>query len=269
MVVKAGYDKKNESKINAVEMRLLHSMCGVSRKERCRNSDVRKRCSLKEDVMTRVERAPSNHGGGEITERACYESLERLGLEYIDLYLIHWPGAGSIPAADKRNAELRDSTWGTLVDIYKEGRFKAIGVSNYTERHLKELMAKDYGVSPAVNQVEWHPFYYQPELLKYSQDNDIVLQAYCSLGGTSVNDKSLLNHPTVVNIANKLNVANGQVLLAWALQQGVAIIPKASSVTHIKNNINLNFKIPEEDVIQLNKLSINKKKYAWDPNTVY
>lgn len=189
-------------------------------------------------------------------------------MEYIDLYLIHFPGTARIPTTDPRNKELRGNTWAKLVEIYDSGKVKAIGVSNYTVRHLKELAANSHGLMPAVNQVEWHPYYFQPELLKYCNDNDIILQAYCSLGGTSAQNASLLEDPIVVNIAKKLNVTRPQLLLAWAIQQGVAVIPKSTNPEHIKQNIELEFVIPKSDLEALNGLGRNNIKYAWDPSEV-
>lgn len=117
-------------------------------------------------------------------------------------------------------------------------------------------------------QVEWHPFYYQTELLEFCKENEILLQAYCSLGGTSANNDALLRHPAVTKIAHKLEVSNAQVLLAWALQQDVAVIPKSTEPKHIRENIALNFIIPNEDMRVLNDLGSQKIKYAWDPSVV-
>lgn len=117
--------------------------------------------------------------------------------------------------------------------------------------------------------VEWHPFYYQMELLDYCKANDIVLQAYCSLGGKSLKNDDLLTHPEVTAIARKLEVTNAQLLLRWALQQDVAVIPKSTNPLHIKQNISLNFDIAPEDLHTLNNLSTGTSvKYAWDPSII-
>lgn len=116
--------------------------------------------------------------------------------------------------------------------------------------------------------VEWHPFYYQKELLDYCKATDIVLQAYCSFGGKSVNNDELLRHPSVTKIAKGLSVTNAQVLLKWAVQQDVAVIPKSTNPLHMKQNICLNFNISPEDMQILGNLSEDKVKYAWDPSDV-
>lgn len=117
-------------------------------------------------------------------------------------------------------------------------------------------------------QVECHPYYPQRELLQYCRGNGIVLQAYCSLGGTSSGTATLLNDRVVTKIANELNVSVGRLLLAWATQQGICIIPKSVHPDRIKENILLDFKIPTEYMKLLDKLGENNIKYAWDPSNV-
>lgn len=116
--------------------------------------------------------------------------------------------------------------------------------------------------------MEWHPYYFQPELLSYCQSNDIVLQAYSSFGGQSQNNNTLVQDKVVVNIASKMKVSPQQLLLAWALQQDVAIIPKSTSPAHIVSNTMLDFNISYEDMKSLNKLREANVKYAWDPSEV-
>lgn len=117
-------------------------------------------------------------------------------------------------------------------------------------------------------QVEWHPYYFQTDLYNLCKENNILLQAYCSLGGTSCADVELLDNPVVQKIAKSLGVTRPQLLLVWALQQGVAVIPKSVNRSRIEENFSLNFKIPEEDIKALNSLGKQNIKYAWDPNCV-
>lgn len=105
-------------------------------------------------------------------------------------------------------------------------------------------------------------------MLKFCKENDIVLQAYCSLGGTSHSNNELLENPVVSKIAKKHNATCAQVLLVWALQQDVAIIPKSTDPIRIKENISLNFKLTEEEIKALDALGERNTKYAWDPNAV-
>lgn len=97
--------------------------------------------------------APSDHGGRDATSVAYRKSLENLGLDYVDLYLIHFPGSSKVPAYSPRNVKLRDMTWEGLTELYDEGLVNSIGVSNFTTKHLQELMLSNHGVVPAVNQV--------------------------------------------------------------------------------------------------------------------
>lgn len=222
----------------------------------------------REDIFVTTKLSPYDHKETELIEKAYKQSIENLGLEYVDLYLIHFPGTAKLACDDKRNIEIRNSIWASLVHLYDNGQVNAIGVSNFTEKHLQQILKNNHGVIPVVNQVEWHPYYYQTELLDYCKANEITLQAYCSFGGASSNDSTLIKHPSVTKIARKLEVTNAQVLLRWALQQDISVIPKSTDPKHIRENICLNFKIPEEDMRILNNLSSQKIKYAWDPSNV-
>ncbi|XP_049884903.1 uncharacterized oxidoreductase YtbE-like [Pectinophora gossypiella] len=222
----------------------------------------------RDDIFVTTKLSPSEHGDKEITEKAYLKSLKNLGLDYVDLYLIHFPGTARLRSDDGRNKVLRESTWSSLEEIYDEGRVNAIGVSNFTVRHLSELLLTHHSVIPAVNQVEWHPYYHQDELLKYCKEKEIVVQGYCPFGGASAANKTLLEDPVVKKIAKKLNVTCAQVCLVWALQKDVAVIPKSSNAARIKENISLKFRIPEEDMKALDALGEKNIKYAWDPSIV-
>ncbi|PNF38295.1 putative oxidoreductase [Cryptotermes secundus] len=205
-----------------------------------------------------------DHGVG-TTTKAVKSSLKKLGTSYVDLYLVHWPGVSRLPVYSPDNAIIRSDTWRELVTLHRQGLLRAIGISNYTVQHLKELIENSHGVIPAVNQVEYHPHYKQPELLKFCQDRGILLQAYCSLGGSS--DRRLLEDATVGAVAKKLDRSPAQVLLCWALQQGIGVIPKSVSPDHISDNIKLDFIISESDMVTLNSIPV-VEKYAWDPTPV-
>uniref|UniRef100_A0A2A4JN78 NADP-dependent oxidoreductase domain-containing protein n=2 Tax=Heliothis virescens TaxID=7102 RepID=A0A2A4JN78_HELVI len=222
----------------------------------------------RDDIFITTKLSPADHGGPDVIKKAYQQSINNLGLDFADLYLIHFPGTQRLQCGDSRNTELRLATWASMVELYDNGLVNAIGVSNFTVYHLKHLMETSHGVIPVVNQVEWHPFYYQMELLDFCKENDIILQAYCSLGGKSAQNDDLVNHPAVTKIARKLEVTSAQVLLRWALQQEVAIIPKSTDPEHIRQNISLNFTIAPEDMHILNNLTNDGVKYAWDPSVV-
>ncbi|XP_050517156.1 uncharacterized oxidoreductase Mflv_4205-like isoform X3 [Diabrotica virgifera virgifera] len=216
----------------------------------------------RKDIFITTKLSPSNQG--EQAYSALQRSLQNLDCEYLDLYLIHWPGAQGINSENKNNTVLRDESWQQMVKGVKNGLTRNIGVSNYNVKHMRELLNKNHGIKPAVNQVEWHPYYHQPELLDLLRKEGILLQAYSSLGGS--NNPDLLNDKEINKIATKLGKSPAQVLLRWPLQQNIAIIPKARSKKHIDDNIDINFVIPEDDMKILNGLP--QTKYAWDPDTI-
>ncbi|KAJ7307434.1 hypothetical protein JRQ81_009453 [Phrynocephalus forsythii] len=165
------------------------------------------------DVFLTSKLSPRDHGEGP-AEAACLASLEQLGCDYLDLYLIHWPGTQGRPQDDAGNRERRQESWRALERLHQAGKLKAIGVSNYTLRHLKELLA-GCRVPPAVLQVELHPQLAQPDLLDFCRQQGIHVQAYSSLG-----TGRLVEQPEVVEVARRRGRTPAQVLLRWALQRG-------------------------------------------------
>jgi len=150
--------------------------------------------------------------GYESAFKAMDLSLSKLGLSYVDLYLVHWPTAGDSSKGESINK--REETWRAMEEIYRSGKAKAIGVSNYTIKHLEEM--KKYAKIPsAVNQVEFHPFLYQEELLNYCKQNHIALEAHSPL----VHGEHLDNE-IIKNIAQKYGKGCTQILLRWSLQHG-------------------------------------------------
>lgn len=185
-------------------------------------------------------------------EEALNTSLKKLGLDYIDLYLIHWPY--SVQPDTKQPY----SDWDYL-DTYKElqklkatGNVKAIGVSNFTVKQLERLLAdKDITIKPAVNQIEAHPLLTQPELTEYLKKNDIVIEAYSPLGSSN---SPLFKNETVVAIAEKYQVEPAQVLVSWAIQRDTVVLPKSVTESRIISNLKT-FKLSDEDFNTLNNLS--------------
>jgi methylglyoxal/glyoxal reductase len=183
--------------------------------------------------------------------KAFDRSLNRLGLDYVDLYLIHWPEPGK-----------RGDSWRALVELQRQGRARSIGVSNYTIAHLQELL-RDSDAVPANNQVEFNPFLYQKKLLDFCTANGITLTAYCPL---THGDK--LDHPTIAAIAKRHGKTGAQVLLRWALQHGVIAIPKSARLERIGENADLyDFEL---DAAEMNRLDGLDEGYrtSWDPTRV-
>ncbi|WP_026679337.1 aldo/keto reductase [Fictibacillus gelatini] len=181
--------------------------------------------------------------GYESTLSAFEESLKKLDLDYVDLYLIHWPVKGKYK-----------ETWRALEKLYKDGRVKAIGVSNFHIHHLKDLM-EDAEIVPMVNQVETHPRLSQKELLQFCKENNIQMEAWSPLM-----QGELLGDPTLVEIANKYNKTPAQVILRWDLQNGVVVIPKSVKEHRIKENADLfDFELSREDMEKIDGLNLNKR----------
>jgi len=189
--------------------------------------------------------------GYERALKAGEASLKQLGLDRIDLYLIHWPEPGK-----------RRDSWRALIELRKRGVARSIGVSNYTVAHLKELMANS-DVVPAVNQVEFNFFLYQRELLEFCSQHGIALVAYCPLARAhKMNDARLLK------IAGKHGKTAAQTMIRWALQRGVAAIPKSSDMRRIQENANVfDFVLDTEDLRQLDALHEGLRT-CWDPTHV-
>ncbi|QKE74700.1 aldo/keto reductase [Arthrobacter citreus] len=170
-------------------------------------------------------------------------SLKKLGLDYLDLYLIHWPVEGKYV-----------ESWKALETLYKDGKVKAIGMSNFQIHHLKEVMATAE-IMPMVNQVELHPMLSQVELREFLNENSIQIEAWAPLmqGG-------LFENETLLEIANKYNKSIAQVVLRWHLQNGIVIIPKSIKEHRIQENANLfDFELTQEDMEQINSLNQNHR----------
>lgn len=225
----------------------------------------------REDVWITSKLSPKQHGFERATA-AVNESLHNLRTDYIDLYLIHWPGASGKALESPEHRELRKNSWIALEKLYREGKVRAIGVSNYTQRHLKEMI--EYAeILPMVNQCEVHPLCPQPKLLDYCKQNNIVFTAYASLGESAlVNGEETPPKLDSIFARRGNELSRTQILLLWGLQHGVAVIPKATSLEHLQENMsflkNGHF-LTDEDMAELNELGARvEKHYCWHADKV-
>jgi 2,5-diketo-D-gluconate reductase A len=190
--------------------------------------------------------------GFQSSQDACKASLERLGMDYVDLYLIHWP-------AEERGKYI--DSWGGLMKAKEVGHARSIGVCNFTAEHLATIIQLTF-FTPTVNQVELHPLLNQAELRAVNAEHDIVTEAYSPLGVGK-----LLDNPTVTSVAAEYGKTPAQVLIRWSLQLGNVVIPRSSSPERIAANFEVfDFELAEEHMTALSSLT-DGNRFRQDPET--
>ena len=171
--------------------------------------------------------------GYEATKVAFQKTLDRLGLDYLDLYLIHWPANEKQFGAEA--AKISAETWRAMEELYHAGKIRAIGLSNFMPHHVKKLL-ETATVKPMVDQIEVHPGWTHADEIKELQAMDIVVEAWGPLGGQGA---TVLTNPTMQEIATAHNKSTAQVSLRWVLQQGVLPLPKSVHVDRMKQNMDI------------------------------
>ncbi|KAI8992864.1 Aldo/keto reductase [Trametes punicea] len=204
----------------------------------------------REDVFITTKCISKTHGY-ETTLRAVDVSLERLGMDYIDLYLIHDPFKGT---------GMRLQTYRALLDAQKAGKVRTVGVSNFGIRHLEEIRAAGLPM-PSVNQIELHPFCQQKPIVTYCREHGVVIQAYSPL------IRGKVDHPVFAQLATKYGKDAAQILLRWSLQRGFIPLPKSARPARIHSNSKLfDWSLNEEDMAVLNALDRGKEgAVTWNP----
>jgi diketogulonate reductase-like aldo/keto reductase len=187
--------------------------------------------------------------GYDSAHQAFNDSLERLGLETVDLYLIHWPVEG----------KFYDS-WRAMEEIYESGRAKAIGVSNFHKHHIEELLTTAK-IKPMVNQIELHPTLTQVDLRNYLAKEDIAVEAWSPLG-----QGKILQYPTLIELGKKHQKSAAQVIIRWHLQSDIIVIPKSVHEERIQENFDVfDFTLSEDEMALIDGLNINERLGA-DPD---
>lgn len=187
--------------------------------------------------------------GHEKAKRAFQRTLDRLQMDYLDMYLIHWPYGDFL------------GTWKALEELYQEGKIKAIGVCNFTVEKLEELKANSTVLS-VINQIELHPVFQQKELQVYDRENNIITQPWSPLGNGNAN---LLSNPDLKAIAEKYGKTVAQVILRWHLQEGFVVIPKSVTPSRIEENFNVfDFELTEDEMNVVRSLDTGKRLF-FDP----
>lgn len=237
----AGYRHFDSAQVYRNEQHLGKALkdCGIARKEVF--------------ITTKIA---SNSVGGNNQKKdkllpSFERSLEKLQTDYVDLLLLHFP-----------RPETRQAAWPIMEQIYKSGRAKSIGVSNYMVRHLDELLAS-CKVKPAVNQIELHVFLQMPDVVEFCQKNGIVVEAYSPLAhGKGMDD------PVLSKIAKKHGKTNAQIMLRWCIEIGVVPMPKSTHSERIKENFEIfDFKLDDKDMKAIKGLERNMRT-CWDPTKV-
>jgi 2,5-diketo-D-gluconate reductase A len=188
-------------------------------------------------------------------EAALDESLALLGVEAVDLYLMHWP----VPSEDRYVA-----AWQAMIALRDAGKARSIGVSNFLPEHLDRLQVET-GVVPAVNQIELHPRFQQRDSREYHDAHGIVTQSWSPIG----QGKGLLEDPAVVRVADKHHRSAAQVVIAWHLHHGLSVIPKASSAEHLSDNLAAeDLALDDEDIAAIDGLDRGDGRIGPDPRSM-
>ncbi len=208
----------------------------------------------REDLLV-CSKIPGRDHGYDDAVRSTRESLERLGLDHLDLHLIHWPN----PSQDKYV-----EAWRALVDLREEGLVTNIGVSNFTAEHLRRII-DETGVTPAVNQLELHPYFPQEEMRRVNADLGILTESWSPLGKR----QAPFTEPPVAQAAERLGVTPGQVILRWQVQVGALPIPKSATPSRQAENLDvLGFELTDDEVAAISALGRpDGRLFGGDPDT--
>ena len=188
--------------------------------------------------------------GYESTLKAFELSMEKLDLEYLDLYLIHWPNTP--------NMKTTIDTWKAFEKLYNDKKIKSIGVCNFKIHHFEEL--KKYStITPMINQIELHPLLQQKEDIEYGDSNGIIIESWSPLM------QGNLEEPLFVELSKKYNKTVAQLILAWHLQKDLLPLPKSVTPSRIEENFQVKFKLDDEDMEKIKSLDVGKR-YGFDPD---
>lgn len=183
--------------------------------------------------------------GRQNVEDAYRQSVAKLGLDYLDLYLMHWPGTNEAVMID---------TWRGMEDLYKQNQVKNIGVSNFTPEHFEALLAQ-VSIKPVINQVEFHPYLTQNKLRKYLEAQNIIMESWSPLMNSQILHDEVINE-----VANEVGKTPAQVVIRWNIQHDVVVIPKSVTPHRIEENLDVwNFELSDNQMERIDQLNQDKR----------
>ncbi len=236
-----------QSVLNAIKAGYRHIDCAAAYgNEKSVGDAIRKSGVTREEIFV-TSKLWNDDKGYENTLAAFNRTLEDLQLDYLDLYLIHWP----IAKASKENwKEANSESWRALEELYNQGKIKAIGVSNFLEHHLEPLF-ETAKIKPMVNQIEFHPGMLQEKVVEFCKKHNILVEAWAPFSNGQV-----LSNPVLKEIADKYGKTVAQITLRWIMQKDIVPLPKSVTPERIKSNIEVfDFEISPQDVDRIDRLT--------------
>lgn len=231
----------------------------------------------REDVFI-TSKVWNSYHSRKLVMRACEVTLKNLGLDYLDLYLIHWPmgykeGGEDLPRGPDGKPIYSDvdflDTWQGMEDCHKAGLVKSIGVSNFNSEQLQRVLDNS-SIKPVMNQVEVHPYLTNEDLIKFCEERKVTVTAYSPLGSpdrpwAKPDDPSLMNEPKIQEIAKRHKKTAAQVLLRWSIQRGIVVIPKSFTKARIAENIDIfDFELSQEEMKTVSSFNRGWRIFAFD-----